>query len=96
MKDLAVSCTAGHLQNHFTVDLNYFEETANCTSVFLVLQPSLNIVTVLQTFQRQTTGNFEALLDTAMKGCVELYSEMQKALNVRLKQLAIGAGKVEL
>ena len=90
-----MSCTAGQIHNQQIIDLNHFEETSDCVSVFLALQPSLSLIVTLQTLQRQDEGDFAALLDTAMTGCTEVYGQMQDALRTRLKHLALAAGKVE-
>jgi exosome complex component RRP41 len=96
LKDLAVSCTAGHIHGKYIVDMNHFEETSNCPRVFLAFQPSIDTIISVQTFSRQSHKDFEELLSTAMTGCAEVYGQMQKALRGRLKQLAAGAGKIEV
>ena len=95
MKDLAVCCAAGQLHNQRIVDLNHFEETSDCVQVVLTLQPSLGVIVAMETLQRQSESDFEVLLHAAMEGCTEVYNQMQLALRVRLKQLALAAGKIE-
>jgi ribonuclease PH len=95
LKDLAVACTAGQIHGQHILDLNHYEETSDCSSVFVAVHPSLDEILVLQTLKRQTQADFEALLTAAMTGCAEVYGQMQQALRDRLKQLAVGAGRVE-
>jgi ribonuclease PH len=95
LKDLAVASTAGQIHSHLLLDLNHFEELSKCHSVFLVHQPSLDIIVVLQTFSRQSAAAFEELFQAAMQASSKVYAEMQKALSVRLRYAAVAAGQVE-
>ena len=95
LKDLASSCTAGVIHGTRILDLNHFEETADCPSLFVAAQPSLDVIVALQTTKRHASKDFEELLSIVMTGCTEVYAVMQQALRERLKQLATGAGKIE-
>ena len=90
-----MSCTAGQLQGQQILDLNHFEESSDCASIFLAFHPSLDSILVLQTSKRHSEKGFQELLATAMTGCAEVYGQMQQALRERLKQLAVGAGAME-
>lgn len=94
MVDMAAACTAGYLESTYVLDMNHFEESTGCSRVFVAMQPNLECLTLVQMYNRLEADAFEKLLETARAGCVQVYCEMQAALNARVKELAIARGSV--
>jgi exosome complex component RRP41 len=95
LKELACSCSAGILQGEHVLDLNHFEETSGCPRVFLTWQSNLEQVVALQMYTRMDSERFRSLLEKAQAGCDKVHEELQRILNERLRQMAIGAGSFE-
>jgi exosome complex component RRP41 len=95
MRDLAVACSAGILAGQPSLDLNHMEESSGCVRVLIAWQPNLDLLASVQLYERMEATAFEELMTTAQTGCAKLYSELQEALTMRVKQLAIGAGVLD-
>jgi ribonuclease PH len=95
MRDLAVACSAGILAGHPSLDLNHMEETSGCVRLLIAWQPNLDLLASVQLYERIDAAAFEDLMAIAQRGCAKVYSELQEALTMRVKQLATGAGVLE-
>ena len=88
MKDLAVACSAGCIDNVPILDLNYLEDSARGVDMPVALLPKSDRVVMLQMDYRADLDTFKNVLELASEGCKKIYEILLQEIRRHHRQLA--------
>ena len=94
MRDLVTSVASGKIGKDYFLDLEYKEEEETDADLPIAYMPRMKKVTLLQMDGDMSVKDVKGALQTAIKGCEEIYDMQVKALQERYALKAGAAKKV--
>jgi exosome complex component RRP41 len=74
LKDYVCACSASYLRDTSLVDINYLEESSGGPEIIVTTLPKSDQIVFLEMNGRIHEDNLSKVIDTAMKGCKDVYT----------------------
>lgn len=89
MKDYVCACSASYIKDTALLDINYFEESSGCAAELIVATlPKWDQIVLLEMNGRLHEDHLSKVLDTAVKGCKDVYSILDAAVREHVTEAA--------
>ena len=93
LRDYVCACSASFLEEKSLVDINYLEESSSgAPEVIVATLPKSDEIVMLEMNGRTHEDNLDTILDTAMKGCKDVYAILERAVRDHVTEVANSTG----
>ena len=92
MKDYVSACSASFVEDTPLVDVNYLEESSGSPELLVAMLPKSEQMVFLQMNARVHEDHLSKVLDTAMKGCKDVYAIIDRSVRDHVSEVAADLG----
>lgn len=88
LKDYVCACSASYLRDTSLVDINYLEESSGGPEIIVTTLPKSDQIVFLEMNGRIHEDNLSKVIDTAMKGCKDVYTVLDGVVREHVTERA--------
>ncbi|KAJ8303524.1 hypothetical protein KUTeg_019920 [Tegillarca granosa] len=88
LKDYVCACSASFVNDSPIVDINYLEESSGKPEIIVATLPKSEQIVFLEMNSRLHEDNLSKVVDTAVKGCKDVYQILDTAVRDHVSQVA--------
>jgi len=92
MRDYVAACNSGFVKDTPLVDISYVEEGGGGPAVTVATLPRSGQVVLVQMTSRLHINHLETVMDTAVKGCKDIFDIMERSVRDHATQLGSSLG----
>ncbi len=92
MKDYVCACSASYIDDTPVVDINYLEESSGNPELIVSTLPKSEHMVFLEMNGRLHEDNLSKVLETATKGCKDIYNILDKIVRDHVTEMAACVG----
>lgn len=84
IKDYICACSVSLIRDTPLIDINHLEESSGAPYFTVALLPNYNEIVLLESASRIHIDNLDKMIDSAMLGCKDIYSILNKYIKTRV------------
>ncbi|KAK3086179.1 hypothetical protein FSP39_014771 [Pinctada imbricata] len=92
MKDFVCACSASHINDTSVVDINYLEESSGGPEIIVAVLPKSDQIVFLEMNGRLHEDNLSKVIDSAVKGCKDVYTILERTVRDNVSEVASSHG----
>ena len=92
MKDYVCACSASFIDDTPIVDVNYLEESSGSPELIVATLPKSDQIVFLEMNARLHEDHLSTVLDTATKGCKDVYAILDTIVRDHITDFAAALG----
>ena len=92
LKGLVCACSAGFINDNAVVDVNHVEESQGGPELIVAVLPKTEQIVLLEMNGRLHEDRLSLVLDSAVKGCKDIFNVLDRSVRDQLTDLAASLG----
>ena len=88
LKDYVCACSASFIQDAALTDINYLEESSGSPELIMATLPKSDQIVFIEMNGRLHEDHLSKMVDTATRGCKDVYGILDRALRDHLTEVS--------